>query len=110
MTEAMENPHDFVVELGSRGVGPDSKISVEGALAVLLLVTSVDCHLCHHGRNVLDELEVDYREITVDSDEAADLASRGIALAFLPVLTNGDRVLAYGRFSIRRLSKDLGIS
>lgn len=110
MTEAMGISHNIIAELSSRGVGPDSKIAGEGAFAVLLLVTSVDCHLCHHGRDVLGELGVSYREITVDSDEAVSLASRGIALAFLPVLTDGDRVLAYGRFSPRRLAKDLGIS
>ena len=75
----------------------------------LTLVTGVDCHLCEHGREVLSALGVDAREIGVDSDEASALAERGIPLAFLPVLTDGDRLIAYGRFSARRLTKDLGL-
>lgn len=56
---------------------------------------------------MLAELDVNAREIDVDSDEAAALASAGVPLAFLPVLTDGARVLAYGRFSERRLRKEL---
>ena len=73
----------------------------------LVYVTAADCHLCEHGRGVLDELGVGRREIAADSDEAADLATRGIPLSFLPVLTDGDRVIAYGRLSARRLRKEL---
>lgn len=74
----------------------------------LILVTGRDCHLCAHGRQVLAGLDVRAREIDVNGDEAASLAARGVALSFLPVLTDGDRVLAYGRFSARRLTKELG--
>ena len=75
----------------------------------LLLVTSHDCHLCEHGRGVLAALGLEGRELDVESDEAAELAARGIPLAFLPVLTDGARVIAYGRFSEKRLRRDLGL-
>jgi hypothetical protein len=73
----------------------------------LVYVTSDDCHLCDHSRIVLDGLGVARREIRADSAEAERLAARGIPLAFLPVLTDGERVLAYGRFSEKRLRKEL---
>lgn len=79
-------------------------------MSTLIYVTSEDCHLCDHGRTVLDELGVQWRELTSESAEAAELAARGIALAFLPVLTDGDRVIAYGRFSAKRLARELGLS
>jgi glutaredoxin len=75
--------------------------------ADLLLITARDCHLCVHARSVLAALSLDAREVDVDSDEAAELAARGVALAFLPVLFDGERVLAYGRLSERRLRKDI---
>jgi hypothetical protein len=75
----------------------------------LVLVTGSDCELCEHGHAVLARLHVDARELAVDSDEAATLAAAGIALAFLPVLTDGERVIAYGRFSEKRLRKELGL-
>ena len=77
------------------------------ATQTLILVTGDGCHLCRHGRAVLRELGVEAREIDVDGNEAAALAARGIPLAFLPVLTDGERVVAYGRFSERRLKKEL---
>ena len=76
--------------------------------AQLVFVTAHDCHLCEHGRQVLGVLGVERREIETDSAEAEELAARGIPLAFLPVLTDGARVIAYGRFSEKRLRKELG--
>lgn len=73
----------------------------------LVYITSPDCHLCEHGREVLDAVEIERREIAADSDEASALAARGIPLSFLPVLTDGARVIAYGRLSERRLRKEL---
>jgi hypothetical protein len=75
----------------------------------LVFITTEDCHLCEHGRGVLDELEVERREISDGSEEATELAGRGIPLAFMPVLTDGEHVIAYGRFSAKRLRKDLGL-
>ena len=79
------------------------------ATDTLLFVTGDGCHLCHHGRELLATLGVAARELDVESAEAAALAERGIALAFLPVLTDGERVIAYGRFSEKRLRRDLGL-
>jgi hypothetical protein len=75
----------------------------------LVYVTTDDCHFCEHGRGVLDELGVERREISDGSDEAAALAANGIPLSFMPVLTDGERVLAYGRFSARRLRRELDL-
>jgi hypothetical protein len=75
----------------------------------LIFVTGADCHLCEHGREVLAALEIEAREIDVDGDEASAFAARGIPLAFLPVLTDGERLIAYGRLSAKRLTRDLGL-
>ena len=76
--------------------------------ADLVLITSPDCHLCSHARTVLADLSLAAREIDAAGPEAEALASRGVPLAFLPVLWDGRRVVAYGRLSLRRLRKDLG--
>ena len=78
-------------------------------MAELVFVTAPDCHFCDHGRRVLAALDVEAREVAVDSAEADALASRGVPLAFLPVLWDGERVLAYGRFSEKRLRRELGL-
>lgn len=79
-------------------------------MSALVYITTDDCHYCEHGRGVLDELGVERREIRSDSEEAAELAAGGIPLSFLPVLTDGARVIAYGRLSARRLRKELGLA
>lgn len=76
-------------------------------MSSLLFITTDDCHLCEHGREVLDRLGVERREISDSSEEAAGLAASGIPLAFMPVLTDGARVIAYGRLSEKRLRKEL---
>ena len=73
----------------------------------LTLVTQEECHFCERAHEVLGALGVTVREIRVDSAEARELAEQGIPLAFLPVLTDGERVIAYGRFSEKRLRKEL---
>ena len=75
----------------------------------LILVTGDDCHLCVHGREVLAALSVDVREVDVGDAEAAALAAKGIPLAFLPVLTDGTRLIAYGRLSEKRLRGEFGL-
>lgn len=72
----------------------------------LVLLTARDCHMCAHGRAVLGELGVAWREVRDDDPAAAALASSAPPLR--PVLfgTDGD-VLAYGRLSSRRLRRDL---
>jgi len=78
-------------------------------MPALVFITSHDCHLCEHGREVLTALELEARELDVASDEARELADGGVPLAFLPVLTDGERVVAYGRFSEKRLRRELGL-
>lgn len=73
----------------------------------LVLITSRDCHLCGRARAVLASLQLQAREIDVDSAEAAQLATDGVPLAFLPVLWDGERVVAYGRLSEKALRKKL---
>lgn len=73
----------------------------------LVLVTSRDCHLCEHARGVLSALGVERREIDVDGEEARALAEEGAPFAFLPVLWDGERAVAYGRFSEQRLRREL---
>lgn len=75
----------------------------------LLLVTKDDCEFCARAHAVLAELQIDAIEMSVFSDEAEQLAAHGIPLAFLPVLTDGERLIAYGRFSEKRLRKELGL-
>lgn len=75
----------------------------------LLYVTTDGCHFCEHGRTILDALEVDRTEVAVDSPDADRLARHGVPLGFLPVLTDGERVIAYGRFSEKRLRRELGL-
>jgi glutaredoxin len=81
-------------------------MSAEVAGRQLLLVTTDDCHLCRHAHEVLAAVDVEVREVDVSSDEAADLAAAGIPLGFLPVVTDGERVLGYGRLSEKRLRKE----
>ena len=82
---------------------------MRAATETLILVTGDDCHLCDHGRRVLAALELDAREVAVGSGEAEALAAHGIPLGFLPVLTDGTRLIAYGRFSEKRLRRELGL-
>lgn len=76
----------------------------------LMLLTARDCHLCAHGREVLDEIAADghlrWREVDADSDEGQALAAAAPPLR--PVLYDADgHVLAYGRLSARRLRREL---
>ena len=78
-------------------------------MSELIYVSSDDCRLCDHGRQVLDSLGVARREVAAESQESAALATAGIPLSFLPVLTDGERLIAYGRLSEKRLRKELGL-
>ena len=71
----------------------------------LLLIIGHDCHLCGRAREVLASLSLEVREVDVESSEAHELAASGVPLAMLPVLWDGERVLAYGRFSERALRR-----
>lgn len=73
----------------------------------LVLVVGARCHLCEHGRRTLASLGLSFTEVDVSSPEAEKLSRRGVPLAFLPVLLDGSRLVAYGRLSARRLRRDL---
>ena len=75
----------------------------------LVLVASDGCHFCEHARLVLAVVGVSAHEVEVESEEALELAAAGVPRAFLPVLWDGERVVAYGRFSERRLRRELGL-
>jgi glutaredoxin len=74
-----------------------------------MLVTAGDCRFCEQAHKVLEQLGVEPRELDVAGDEARLLAEQGVPLCFLPVLTDGTRAIAYGRFSERRLRKELAL-
>ena len=99
------------VELHVSFTADDDLLNVSQATSTtaLTLVMTDGCHFCERAHEVLATLGVAAHEISVDSDEAQALAERGIPLAFLPVLTDGERVVAYGRFSEKRLRKELGL-
>ena len=75
----------------------------------LTLVATGDCHFCERAHLLLADLGVHVREVSVESSEAAALVARGVPLSFLPVLTDGERAIAYGRFSEKRLRKELSL-
>lgn len=77
-------------------------------MSELRLLTSADCHLCEHGKAVLDELADEgllrWREVDADGDEGAQLAASAPPPRPLLLWPDG-RVAAYGRLSARRLRK-----
>jgi len=73
----------------------------------LVLVVSADCHLCDMARALLARLGLQYREVDLEDDEAAELARRGIPVVFFPVLVDGERVVAYGDISEAELRSAL---
>lgn len=75
-------------------------------MSPLILLTAPDCHLCGHGREVLDELGLAWREVSTESEEGRRLAAA--APPMRPVLYGpGGRVLGYGRLSLKKLRKQL---
>ena len=72
----------------------------------LALLTAEDCHMCEHAKTVLAELGLDWREVHADSEEGQRLAAGAPPLR--PVLyDSAGKLIAYGRLSARRLSKQL---
>jgi hypothetical protein len=77
-------------------------------MSALVLLTAPDCHLCEHGKAVLDELagegRLTWREVDAESEEGLRLAATAPPLR--PVLYQSDgSVIAYGRLSDRRLRR-----
>lgn len=75
-------------------------------------VTAPACHLCDHGRQVLDELatRIPMRivEVDLDSDEGHRLLARH-RFAFPPAVVVEGRLVAHGRLSARRLARLLPV-
>ncbi|MBM2822932.1 MAG: hypothetical protein HW413_1678 [Thermoleophilia bacterium] len=71
------------------------------------MVVSADCHLCDKARALLARLSLQFREVDLEDDEAAELARRGVPVVFFPVLVDGERVLAYGDISEAELRSAL---
>ena len=76
----------------------------------LVLLTTPDCNLCAHGREVLDTLAAEglliWREVDAGSDQGRRLAATAPPLRPVLLDANGS-VIAYGRLSSRRLARDL---
>ena len=77
---------------------------------MLTLVTSPDCHMCGHGRAVLESLAADgrfqWREVSTAAPEGSRLAASLPPLRPVLLDDQGD-VIAYGRLSARRLRRKL---
>lgn len=69
----------------------------------LALITKPGCHLCDVAMAMLgplgEELGFRVREVGTDSPEAAVITAGGAPLPYVPVLVDGDRVLASGRIT-----------
>ncbi len=81
-------------------------------MTTLTLLTAPGCHLCQHGREVLDMLAAEglltWREVDAESDEGLRLAATAPPLR--PVLCDADgHMVAYGRLSARRLRRQLPV-
>ena len=79
-------------------------------MSPLVLLTSQDCHLCAHGREVLGALAseglLSWQEVDAESAEGLRLAAAAPPLR--PVLFDpAGRVVAYGRLSAKRLRRRL---
>ena len=77
-------------------------------MSPLVLLTESDCHLCQHAKGVLAELGVQWREVGGDSQEGMRLAASAPPMRPVLLTTDG-RILAYGRLSLKRLRKQLGV-
>jgi hypothetical protein len=71
-----------------------------------VLLTAPDCHLCGHGREVLEELGSEWREVSTTSAEGQRPAVAAPPLRPVLYATDGS-VVAYGRLSLKRLRRQL---
>jgi len=76
-------------------------------------VTAPACHLCDHGRQVLDELgrhlPLQVVEIDLDSDQGRQLLATH-RFAFPPAVIVDGTLVAHGRLSARRLARLLPLA
>jgi len=74
------------------------------------LLTTTDCHLCHHARQVLDRVAADHpidiEEIPVGTERGQRLAAEA-NLVFPPGVLLDGQPFSYGRLSERKLRKTL---
>jgi len=68
------------------------------------LVTRVGCHLCDAAAAALHDLGIEFREVDVDADSEL----QRLYDFRVPVLLDGDAVIAEGRLDRARLSSALG--
>ena len=76
----------------------------------IVVLTKGDCDLCEHAKATLGrlgaEFTLDVREVSLDSDEGAELA-RDANAPFPPVVFVNREAFSYGRLSERKLRKFL---
>jgi hypothetical protein len=76
----------------------------------LTYVTAPRCGFCEHGRGVLADLAAEFplaiREVTLDSPEGRDAATRW-RVPYPPIVLVGGRLAGYGRLSTKRLRRVL---
>ncbi len=74
------------------------------------LLTTTDCHLCHHARQVLDRVAgdhpIDIEEVPVESERGRRIAQE-MNLVFPPGVLLDGQPFSYGRLSERKLRKTL---
>ncbi len=76
-------------------------------------VTATGCHLCDHGRKVLDELGRHVRLQVVDIDLDSEQGRHLLAthrFAFPPAVIVDGTMIAHGRLSARRLAQLLPLA
>ena len=82
-------------------------------LTTVTYVTAPACHLCDHGRRVLDELSqhlpLQVIEVDLDSTEGRQLPATH-RFAFPPAIIVDDTLIAHGRLSARGLARLLPLA
>lgn len=75
-------------------------------MIALTLLTKADCVWCDRAKRLLAEVEAEVTEVSLDTTEGRELATRH-RLLFAPGLLHDDRLIAYGRLSERALRREL---
>ncbi|MCZ0990935.1 glutaredoxin family protein [Streptomyces diastatochromogenes] len=75
-------------------------------MIALTLLTQADCAWCDRAKKLLEEVDAEITEVSLDTDEGRALAARH-RLLFAPGLLHDDRLIAYGRLSARALRREL---
>ena len=77
---------------------------------VLTLITTPDCHLCEHGRRVLERLRAEFRFDVVEIDWQS-ARGQGLvvqdAVLFPPALYLNGSLVAFGRLSEGQVRRNL---